>query len=106
MMTSLRATIKGGRLELDVPRNWPDGTEVEIHPIERGPAGGTAAMSPEEIARTLSAMQQIEGFDMADRRARKERDRAQFAEHAEKLRQQCERRDFCWISDGQSELLA
>jgi hypothetical protein len=47
-MTTLRATIKGGRLELDVPQDWPDGTEVEIHPIERGTAGGTGAMSPKE----------------------------------------------------------
>jgi hypothetical protein len=40
-MTTLRATIKGGRLELDVPQDWPDGTEVEIHPIagRRGAPG-------------------------------------------------------------------
>ena len=30
-MTSIQATIKGRRLELDVPADWPDGTEVEIH---------------------------------------------------------------------------
>ena len=35
-MTMLRATISGRRLELDVPADWPDGTEVEIHPIQRG----------------------------------------------------------------------
>ena len=35
-MTMLRATIKGRRLELDVPADWPDGTEVEIHPMSAG----------------------------------------------------------------------
>ncbi len=98
-MTMLRATISGRRLELDVPADWPDGTEVEIHPIERGTVGGTEVMSPEEIARTLAAMDQIEAFDMtegelaaweADRRSRKEQDKARFAEHAEKLRSQWE----------------
>jgi len=95
----LRATIQGGRLELDVPPDWPDGTEVEIHPIQRGAVGGTGVMSPEEIAQTLAAMEQIEAFDMTvgerdawetERRARKEQDRAQFAEHAEELRRQRE----------------
>jgi hypothetical protein len=56
-------------------------------------------MSPEEIAKTLAAMEQIESFDMmpdelaawdADRRAQKEHDKAQFAEHAEALRRQGE----------------
>lgn len=98
-MTTIRATIKGGRLELDVPAGWPDGTEVEIHPIEQGANGDGDTMSPEEVARTLAAMDQMEPFDMTDaertawegeRQARKERDKAQFAEHAEKLRREWE----------------
>jgi hypothetical protein len=52
-MTILRATIKAGRLELDVPPDWPDGTEVEIHPIEREVDGDSDIMSPAEIAKTL-----------------------------------------------------
>lgn len=36
-MTTLKATIKGRRLELDVPSDWPDGTEVEVVPISRLP---------------------------------------------------------------------
>ena len=32
-MTTIKATIKGRRLEVDVPADWPDGTEVEIHPL-------------------------------------------------------------------------
>jgi hypothetical protein len=52
-------------------------------------------MSPEEIARTLAAMDQMAPFEMTDaeraaweaeRQSRKDRDKAQFAEHAEKLR--------------------
>ena len=83
-MTTLRATIEGRRLELDVPPEWPDGTEVEIHPLQGGTVGSTGVMSPEEIARTLGAMDRIEGFDMtadevaaweADRHARKEQDK-------------------------------
>jgi hypothetical protein len=41
-MTTIKATVKGRRLELDAPADWPDGTEVEIHPLgrgENGPAG-------------------------------------------------------------------
>jgi hypothetical protein len=43
-MTTLRATIKGGRLELDVPLDWPDGTEVEIQPVQRGAIKDTTAI--------------------------------------------------------------
>jgi hypothetical protein len=43
-MTVLRATINGGRLQLDARADWPDGTEVEIHPVPRGvTAGGDRA---------------------------------------------------------------
>ena len=31
-MTTVKATIKGRRLEVELPVDWPDGTEVEIHP--------------------------------------------------------------------------
>ncbi len=51
-MRTLKATIKDGRLEVDTPPDWPDGTEVEIHPIQCGATGGTRLMSPEEIAKT------------------------------------------------------
>ena len=33
-MTPIRAKVKRGRLELDVPPDWPDGTEVDILPSE------------------------------------------------------------------------
>jgi hypothetical protein len=52
-------------------------------------------MSPEEIARTLAAMENVEPLDLteeeraaweAERQARKQLEKAHFAEHAEKLR--------------------
>lgn len=94
-MTTLRATILGRRLEVDVPADWPDGAEVEIHPVEQGTDAVGGAMSAEEIARTLAAMERIEPFELteaersareAERLARKERDKAQFVQHADKLR--------------------
>ncbi len=94
-MTMLRATIKAGRLELDVPPDWPDGTEVEIHPVEPGIEGDSGIMSPEEIAKTLEAMDNMEALEMseaeraaweADRQSRTAREKAEFMERAEKLR--------------------
>ncbi len=98
-MTTIKATIKGRRLELDVPADWPDGTQVEIHPLGQNGNGVDDTMSPEEIARTLAAMDQIEPFEMTEaeeaaleteRRGHRDREKAAFAEHAEELRRQWE----------------
>jgi hypothetical protein len=35
-MNNIKSTVKNGRLELNVPADWPDGIEVEIHPLEEG----------------------------------------------------------------------
>lgn len=32
MTAMMKATIKGRRLEVEVPDDWPEGAEVEIHP--------------------------------------------------------------------------
>jgi hypothetical protein len=95
-MNAIKATVKDGRLEVPVPPDWPDGTEVEIHPMgQAGPSDEEGPMTPEEIARTLAAMDKVEPFDLTDeertaweaeRQARKEWEKAHFAEHAEKLR--------------------
>jgi hypothetical protein len=94
-MTTIKATIQGRRLELDVPADWPDGTEVEIHSLGHGANGDADVMSPEEIAKTLAAMDQVRPFDLTDaesaaweaqQQALKEREKSQFAEHAEQLR--------------------
>lgn len=93
-MTIIKATVKDRRLELDVPPDWPDGTEVEIHPLDGGANGDSDVMSPTEIARMLTAMDQIEPFDMTDaelaaweaeRRTRREEEKARFAVHLESL---------------------
>jgi hypothetical protein len=98
-MTTIKTTIKGRRLELDAPADWPDGTEVEIHPLGRNANGVHDTMSPEEITRTLAAMDQMVPFEMteaeetaweAERQARKEREKGQFVEHLEKLKKEWE----------------
>lgn len=124
-MTTIQAIIKGRRLELDVPADWPDGLQVEIHPLGESVNGGGAtipidrdawlrfiektagsitdptfqrdvdAMSSEEIARTLAAMDRVVPIDITDaeqaewdaaRKARQDREKTHFAEHAEELR--------------------
>jgi len=94
-MTMIKGTVKGGRLEVNVPADWPDGTEVAIHPLDAAPAADADAIAAAEIAGTLAAMDRIEPFDMSDaeqaaweaeRRADREREKTQFAEHSEKLR--------------------
>jgi hypothetical protein len=65
-MSTIRATVKNGRLDLTVPTDWPDGTEVEIHPVGKEASDAADIMSPDEIARTLAAMDLIEPFDMSE----------------------------------------
>ena len=62
-MSTIKATVAGGRLELDVPADWPDGTEVEIQPVlDKTPDG---ALSPAEIERVLAVMDQLEPLTLA-----------------------------------------
>jgi hypothetical protein len=78
------------------PANIPDETEVEIVPVGlMDPVDAEEAISPDEIARTLAAMDEIEPFDMtdeeraaigADRQARKGWEKSRFNEHADRLR--------------------
>jgi hypothetical protein len=92
-MTTIKATVAGGRLELDVPADWPDGTQVEIHPAMN--ASGDDSMSPEEIADVLMAMDRLEPLNLteaeraaweAQRQAAKDLDKRQFADRARKLK--------------------
>jgi hypothetical protein len=96
-MTTIKATVRGGRLELERPIDLPDGTELFI-PLpdavdEDGP------MSPEEIARVLTAMDQMTPFEMTPeeeaeiesrRQRQKEWEKTHFAERAENLRRMWE----------------
>ena len=92
-MTTIKTRIKGRRLELDIPADWPDGIEVEIYPITSN--DNNDLLTPEEIASTLAAMDRIVPFEMSDAeqtawdtelKARRIREKKQFAEQAEKLR--------------------
>jgi hypothetical protein len=57
--------VKGGRIDVAAPPEWPDGTEVEIQP-QRQPCASDedGPMTPEEIARVLAAMDKLEPFDL------------------------------------------
>ena len=91
----IKATVKGGRLEIEVPADWPDGTEVEVCPLATGIQDDAAMMSGEEIARTIAAMDQVAPMEItateqaaweAERAGRTRCEKARFAEHAESLR--------------------
>ncbi len=91
----IKAIVKGGRLEVEVPADWPDGTEVEVCPLAPGIQDDAGMMSSEEIARTLAAMERVEPLEItateraaweAERVGRTGREKARFAEHAESLR--------------------
>lgn len=92
---TIKGTVKRGRLEVDVPADWPDGTEVEIHALAVPTGPDADAVAAVEIARTLAAMDRIEPFEVSDaeqaaweaeRRADREREKAEFPEHSETLR--------------------
>src|SRR5712692_11725725 len=97
-MATITAIIRNGQLELPRRLDLPDGTEVEVLlPEPEGTDFGSEEqpMNPEEIARTLAAMDQIEPLEMtaeeraaldAQRQAQKEWEKTHFNEHADKLR--------------------
>jgi hypothetical protein len=92
----LRGVIQNGKVVLPKPADLPEGTEVEILPVGVADDG---PMTPDEIARTLAAMEAIQPFEMTDlersaiesnRQARKEWEKARFNEQAERLREMWE----------------
>ncbi len=64
MSLLLKGVIRGGRVELDNPIEWPDGTEVVV--ASSDPNRDDHAMSPAEIARVLEAMQLLEPLEIPD----------------------------------------
>jgi hypothetical protein len=98
-MTTIKATVRGGRLEVDGPIGLPDGTELLI-PIPNGAdTDPNRQTSPQEIAQVLAAMDRMEPLAMtseelaaweADRQARRESDKATSAAYAERLRRMWE----------------
>jgi hypothetical protein len=94
-MSTLKGIIRNGQVIVTEPTDLPDGTEVEILPVGLSSVDEEGLMTPEEIARTLAAMDRIEPFEMtdaeraaieADRKARKAWEKAHFDEHADRLR--------------------
>lgn len=90
-MTTIRAIVRNGRIEPVEAIDLPEGTELLI-PV---PDDEEDAPLPDEIARTLAAMDRIIPFDMseeeeaaleADRKARKQSELSRFEGHAERLR--------------------
>lgn len=98
-MNALQGTIKNGQIVLDAPATLPEGTRVEVLPIESIPP--THGMreedwpaTPEGIAALLARMQQVEAGwlspedDAAWRaalREQRESEKARDIEDAEKL---------------------
>jgi len=73
----------------------PDGTEVDVVPVRRQKSAEDGPMTPDEIARTLAAMDAVQPFEISDqeraaiemdRQARRDWEKARFNEHAERLR--------------------
>jgi hypothetical protein len=62
-MTTIKTTIRNRRIEVPAPGEIPDGTEV-ILTIQASAALDNEPMPPEEIARVLAAMQQLEPLDI------------------------------------------
>jgi hypothetical protein len=95
-MTTIKAVVRNGRIEVDEPLDLPDGTVLRIPlPGDTEKAGSDEPMSPDEIEQVLAAMDRMEPLQMtdaelaaweADRKARREWEKAHFFEHAEKLR--------------------
>ncbi|HEV3436085.1 MAG TPA: hypothetical protein VG122_01925 [Gemmata sp.] len=98
-----KGVIRDGQVIVDQPINLPDGSEVTITGMPHGEFSGEEdndrPLTPEEIAATLAAMDKIEPFEMTpeaeaalatERQARKDWEKAHFAEQAEKLRRMWE----------------
>jgi hypothetical protein len=92
-VTVIKANVRQGRLETDEPIDLPDGTELLI-PLATA-EDKDRSPTREEIAAALAAMDEIESFSWteqeradwhADRKARRDLEKAGFQQEAEKLR--------------------
>ena len=95
-MSTLKGIIQNGQVVLPQPADLPEGTEVEIVPVDLALAEDEGPVTTDEIARTLAAMEAVQPFEMSDlertaieldRQARKDWEKAHFNEHAERLRE-------------------
>lgn len=58
-MSAIVGIVRGGRIELDEPLDLPDGTAINI-PLPTGLSNDDPPMTPEEIERTLAAMNALD----------------------------------------------
>jgi hypothetical protein len=95
----LKGVIHDGQVVLLERSDLPEGTEVEIVPVDLARLTDEVLVTPDEITRTLAAMDAIQPFELSvseraaiesDRRAHKEWEKARFNEHAERLREMWE----------------
>ena len=93
---ALRGTIHEGKVVFPKPTDLPEGTEVEVIPVDGESSLREAPSTPDEIARVLAAMDAAEPLEVSDaerdaiavdRQARKEWEKARFDEHAAQLRE-------------------
>jgi hypothetical protein len=98
-MVTIKAVVRGGRIELDEPLNLPDGTVLQILVPLDVAREADEPMSAEEVQRVLAAMDRMESLRMSDaelaaweaeRQERKEREKALFFDRAEKLQRMWE----------------
>src|SRR5262245_46646066 len=94
-MTVLKAIVRAGRIETETPLNLPEGTELLVTPV-RAPTDAEEGWdnSPEAVAAWLAWYESLEPLVFteeekaaleSDRQARKEREKANFDEYADKL---------------------
>ncbi len=93
-MGPIKVTVRNGRIELQAPADWTDGTEVVVAPVAKEGMAEDALESSEAITEWLSWYEPLEPVLftaeereawMAARREQKEREKAEFAQRAEKL---------------------
>jgi hypothetical protein len=103
-MSAIKGVVRNGQIVLDEPAELPEGTRVEVVPVESlRPTLGMREQdwptTPEGIAALLARMDQIEPLIMTpeeeaawkgDLKSQREHDKATFAERAEKLRRMWE----------------
>ena len=95
-MNTFKGVIHNGQVILPRPADLPEGTEVEIVPLDLSLTDDDGPVTADEIARTLAAMEAVQPFEISDseraaieldRQTRKEWEKSRFNEHAERLRE-------------------
>jgi hypothetical protein len=102
-MSAIKGIYKDGRVVLETPADWPEGTEVMVHPVGSEDLLGVREEdwpeTPEAIAAWLKWYDSLEPLIFTDeervaweaaRQEQKEFEKATFAERAEKLRRMWE----------------